>query len=207
MAREGAGYTSDMRDGWIIVIILIIAVAVGGILFLFGGAEFHPGPLGPSLSAPAAQHDGYVLIASGADAKSVTQRVNYRITTGEQFDALWELAYPSKDVPEPTIDFSRVEVLAVFDGSHSAGGYGVTVNSVKEQEGRRVVDITHIEPDGSCALSGSATSPFVILQVPNRPFPSLTRSIRKRRGARKRQESGFPSRLRMPRACLRGRRT
>lgn len=158
-----------MRDAGIIAVIIIAAVSVGGLLYIFGGSAFHPNPIA---TAPKAQTNGeFSILAQGTSAAAVDQRANYRITDETQLAALWQMVYGTGGSAEPSVDFSRQEVLAVFDGSHSAAGYDIRVNSVKDRDGQRVIDITHIEPGTSCSPSGGATSPFEIIQVEKTALP------------------------------------
>lgn len=155
-----------MRDGWIIVLIIIASVSIGGILYIFGGSAFQS-------SSPAAEkpRDGITILAQGANATNVTQRVNYRITNVDELEALWELIYGSNPPSMPVVDFAHKEVLAVFDGSHSTGGYGVMVEAMKDEDGKRIIHITHTEPGTSCNPMSGGSSPFIVVETEKTTLP------------------------------------
>jgi hypothetical protein len=158
-----------MRDAGIIAVIIIAAVSIGGLLYIYGGAAFHPTPIPTTQRAPS--NGDFTILAQGAVAAGVDQRANYRITDATQLNTLWQMIYSNNGSSEPVIDFSRQEVLAIFDGSHSATGYSIRVNSVKDNDGQRVIDITHTEPGSTCTPTGESSSPFEIILVQKTTLP------------------------------------
>lgn len=153
-------------------IIILAAVAVGGLLYLYGGPAFHKSYVNSSPTAPFVPQvqPGITVLASG-DAPTVSQRVNYLITTNDQLTQLWQMLYTDSGQPVPNVDFNTNEVLALFDGSHSTGGYGIQLTSVDDSGGKRTVTITHFAPGDSCVPPGGATSPFIIVSVSKSSLP------------------------------------
>lgn len=161
-----------MRRASLLPIIIIASVAVGGLLYLYGGPSFHRPYVNTSPTAPFTPQPqaGLTTLASG-DAPNVTDRVNYRITTDAQLTELWQMLYTDSGNPVPNVDFNKYEVLALFDGSHTTGGYGIQLTSLKDAGGTRTVVITHFIPGDSCVPPGGISSPFLLVEVPKSSLP------------------------------------
>jgi hypothetical protein len=165
-----------MRDLSVIAVISVVAIIIGTVLFFFGPASLQSDVSTALTSAATGGNPSvpYTTLAKGTRAVSITDRTNYHITNSDDFASLWALVYGQKNVPPfPTVDFSKYEILALFDGTHSGGGFDITPASISDANGKRMVVITHSSPDPSCAVATNATSPFVILEVPKTPY-SLT---------------------------------
>lgn len=148
-----------MRDALIIGIACVAAIFLGAWLYFSG--------TGTNTSAT---QSGFTVLEKGMQSGSLTSRANYRIKSKEELDALWNLVYGSGG-PAAAVDFTKEEVLAVFDGSHSSGGYDITVDSVKDEGGVRKIHITHTIPGEGCAVSSAITSPYQIVVVPRSSLP------------------------------------
>jgi hypothetical protein len=159
-----------MHKGIALPLIIIASVAIGGIAYLYGGEAFRQ-PISKQAPTKEVVNSNFSVLVQGQDAAGVDQRVNYRITDSQQFSTLWRMIYGAADPVVPSVDFSKKEVLAVFDGSHSTSGYGIAVTDLKEVEGKRVLYVTHIEPGDSCSPQSVYTSPFAILVVDKSPLP------------------------------------
>lgn len=144
-----------MRDLLIIGGACLIAIVAGAWLFL--SQEDTTASAGPT---------AYRVFIEGEQSGSITERKNYRIKNEEELDELWRLIYGTSGPSAPAIDFTREELLAVFDGTHSSGGYTVEVVSIEDEPGvARHVSILHTAPGESCMVSQAITSPFVIVRV------------------------------------------
>lgn len=164
-------YTSSMRNSLIIPGMLVSAIVLAGALYLFGGSLFTQ-PLGtPPVAESTLRSSGFDTIVKGQIAASQDRRVNYRIRTADEFAALWTLIYSNNGPSIPVIDFSREEVIAVFDGSHSTSGYGVEVTGIREEGGMRIIAVTRYEPGDECAVTSGIESPFHIIRVPASTLP------------------------------------
>jgi len=117
--------------------------------------------VGPALVPDSA----FSVLAEGQDSGSVTRRTNFRIQTEEEFEELWRMVYGSSGPARPPIDFNKREVLAVFDGTHSTGGYDVDVTDIKDDNGRRFIRIRRTSPGDECVVTHAITSPFEIVSV------------------------------------------
>jgi hypothetical protein len=161
-----------MRNFLLVVGIVVIAVALAALLFFFGPKTLQSDIQDALLSGQigASKPPAYVLLEAGTDAISISERTNYRISKVSDLDALWPLVYGERDAPPiPNVDFSKYEVLAIFDGTHSTGGYDVKVTGITDANPVRTVVIDHITPGPNCDTQG-ASSPFEIIQVPKTTF-------------------------------------
>lgn len=162
-----------LHKALVLPLIVLAAVALGGVLYMFGGAAFHAQQpsAGEDSSNVGTSKNPVIVLEHGTTAANFDQRVNYRVTDADQLASLWQMLYPDTGPTLPTIDFSKYEVLAVFDGSHTTGGYDVQVVSVKDAAGARTITITHTAPGSQCVTTGALTSPFVIVQVKASTLP------------------------------------
>jgi hypothetical protein len=156
-----------MRDVSIIGLVAVGAIALGVFLFFFG-----PSPIRSEVNQAlisSTNSNGpvsFTVLAQGQHAISITERTNYRIQNTSDLNALWALVYGSSDTPNaPSVDFSRYEVLAVFDGPDPTAGYSISVASVTDEAGKRLVLVSHISPDSTCKPQNEGTSPFQIVEV------------------------------------------
>src|SRR3989344_5324165 len=92
---------------------LILIAAVAGVFML-----------GSDRGGPAAAIVPFTTLAEGPQSK-VPSRVNYLITTQEEFAELWELL--KEPPPPPTVDFNKNVVAAVFAGEAPTSGYDIAV--------------------------------------------------------------------------------
>jgi len=160
-----------MRDAIIIFVSIILAIGIGGYLYLYGTPDTPQSISAPQ--APFSGEDPFVVLAEGSDAGTLTRRTNYRITTDEQFVELWGLIYGQGAPAIPQVNFSQYEVFALFDGSHSTGGYRVAVTRVEDKDGQRLVYLTREEPGEACAVASSITSPFQVVRVSKTSLPII----------------------------------
>jgi hypothetical protein len=166
--RVSVPYTRGMRDILIIGGVLLLALVVGLVLFLYNPSA--GAPAAPSGSAPATASSyaassptPFIVLAHGAAGPAGIGQVNYRITSAAQLAQLWQMIYGDNTAP-PAVDFSRQEVLAFFDGTHATGGYDIAVTSVADN-GARTVNVQHTAPGAGCVVSQSSTAPFEVIQV------------------------------------------
>ncbi len=167
---QESGILVLMRDLYLVAGMGIIAVVIGGLLYLFGPSSLHS-DFSNAFSLSSDGHVRFTKLQEGTVAYSISQPSNYRISTWEDFSTLWTLIYGDGRGPDmPKVDFNNYEVLAVFDGSHSTDGYEISVDEVTDKDSVRTIMITHKIPDKHCRLSARSTSPFEIIQVPKTSF-------------------------------------
>ncbi|MCI0597768.1 protease complex subunit PrcB family protein [Candidatus Parcubacteria bacterium] len=152
-----------MRDAIIIAVVCVAAVAAGAWLFFTNAGN----PLTPSSNGPVA----FTVVIEGEQSGGVTERKNYRVKSLEDVDELWRFVFGTSGPAIPPVDFSTEELLAVFDGTHSSGGYRIDVLSVEDTASARIITIKHVEPGASCITTSAITSPFQIVQLPKTTLP------------------------------------
>ena len=168
---QGALYYLHMRKGLLLSFIIIASVAIAGLLYLYGGSAFDPSAISSSQTQAGANNTDFTILSAGQNAVGAEQRVNYRITTEDQLVALWGMVHGENGPVVPKVDFEKYEVLAIFDGSHTTGGYDIRVDDMNEVDGKRVLMLTHTEPGEECVVTQAFTSPFVIIQVAASSLP------------------------------------
>jgi hypothetical protein len=160
--------------GFLLPIIIVSAVAVGGLLYLYGGSPFNdpkaPGDLGTMPTPTVEASNRVMVLARATEVQGFGTRINYRITEQEQLEDLW-VTLRGPDVAAPKVDFDKYEVLAVFDGSHSTGGYDVRVDDVMDEDAVRKVMITRVEPGETCTPPAGPSNPYVLVRVEKTTMP------------------------------------
>lgn len=148
-----------MKDLFIILGMIIAALAVGALLFFYGPSSFRSwfGTASPAVS--------FRLLKEGNDATGMPERVNYRITDGSQLNELWGYVEATPGTT-PHIDFTKEDVLAVFDGTHTTTGYRIAVTSIADANGTRTVHVTRMAPGANCVTASAITAPYQIVAVP-----------------------------------------
>jgi hypothetical protein len=145
-----------------------IAILLGAGLYYFGPAFLRSSfttslQNNKTLSSPSIS---ITVLGQGSNASAITNRINYRITNAADLQNLWLMVYGEDDShPVPTIDFTKNEVLGVFDGTHATDGYSITVKSVVDQDPVRTVTIEHDSPIANCKEPSAQISPFELVEV------------------------------------------
>lgn len=146
----------------VIIGVALLVVAIGAGMFFFSRNT-------TSTSAPLAQPQQVAVevpfteLARGAQS-TVGKRVNYIITSPEQFRDLWGLVGAKGRMPD--VDFSRSAVAAVFAGERPTVGYGIAISKVEDASARKIV-VTLTQPDNGCVLKKAVTTPYQIVELPN----------------------------------------
>ena len=156
-----------MRDAIIIFVAIILSMMIGSYLF-FNGVPSESPPVGPPIVREP--KSPFAVLAEGEQAGKVMRRTNFLIRSEDEFLELWTMVYGTSGPARPYVDFTKYEVIAVFDGTHSSGGYRVEVTDVAEEDDRRIVSITRHEPGDTCDVSDAVTSPFQIVRVEKSPL-------------------------------------
>ena len=164
-----------MRDLWILLCICVVSIGLGALLFVYGPPSLQTN-VQNALQTTQSQNEGvqqvqFQVLEQGAQTYSIADRTNYRITSNYDLGVLWPLIYGQRDAPDiPKIDFSKYEVLGLFDGTHSVSGYGIQAVSVTDQTPVRTLTIEHLVPSASCKSISGLNEPFELIQVPKTTF-------------------------------------
>ena len=156
------------RDTILIGAGCVLAIFVGGWILLSSSAEEI------SDSAPAAV--SFTMLKEGDTTGLITARKNYLVKNADALEELWGLMYPSSDqvsgVPEmPAIDFTTHDIIAVFDGEHTTGGFDIAVASVADSKTERALHVLHREPGDGCITAQVRSHPFEIVVLPKADLP------------------------------------
>lgn len=153
------------RDAFILTGSAIIAVAIGSFIFFSNG-----GNLADVFSAGVNNNQKnkvvpFTEIARGSQS-AIDKRVNYFITSSDQFSELWGIVNAT-DAP-PEVDFKTHAVIAVFAGNESSTS--IVVAKI-EDTNARMVSIALANPSESCVSKQQAAIPYEIVVVPTTSLP------------------------------------
>jgi hypothetical protein len=145
----------------LLLLATLIAVVIGGfaIWLLDGGSPFLPAPDNGAGAADIA----FDKLTDGLHA-SVDERVNYVITSAEEFSVLWDMLVDAKT--RPTIDFSKNNILAIFAGQVPNPGYAIGVSKITDTGGKRLVYVTLQKPGSGCIEPQIVASPYELVVAP-----------------------------------------
>jgi PrcB C-terminal len=65
----------------------------------------------------------------------------------------------------PSIDFTRDVAIVVAAGQRPSGGYEITVDRVRQQNGELIVEVVETTPGPNCMTTGSLTQPADVVVV------------------------------------------
>ena len=100
---------------------------------------------------------------------------NYVISTETDWQTLWDKIFSnqSEKPPLPEIDFSRRTIVAVFDGEQPTGGFEISIQEIVETENSFEVAVKAFSPGPRCAVTGTVTRPFDIVEIEKIEKPIL----------------------------------
>ncbi len=151
-----------MKDILILGVACAAAILLGAWLYFGGATSGEPPRMEGAVS--------FAVLDQGSSSGDVTERKNYRIKSQDELAELWRMVHGTG--APTTVDFTKQEVIAVFDGTHVTGGYEVAIASVVDvATGSRTVSIVRTEPGESCMTTESITSPYQIIVVPKSDAP------------------------------------
>lgn len=146
-----------MKDLFLVGGLCVTAIVAGLLLYFYGSTL---------LSSRGEEGVAFRSLTSGAYAVSVDAEKNYRLTSRDELAALWGLVYGKSQPSIPSVNFDVEEVLAVFGGTHSSGGYAIKVTKIIDTELARTVYIEQTEPAENCPVASSVTSPYELIVLP-----------------------------------------
>jgi hypothetical protein len=95
------------------------------------------------------------------------EKKNYVITNREDWQRLWEkvvaYSYPRPTAPE--IDFSKHDLIAVFQGNQPSSGYSISVTKLIRSGKKLKVYVREVLPGDECRVLLVLTQPFEIIQT------------------------------------------
>jgi hypothetical protein len=106
---------------------------------------------------------------AGTDHSGFGSAEHVVLRTQRQLDQLW--ARMTVDAPAPAVDFSRVQLLAVFIGNRADGCAGVAVSSVSRTPTSLVVSYRETTAPPSAACTQQVTSPAQLVSIAKSTLP------------------------------------
>jgi len=115
------------------------------------------------------------VLAQGQHSMQTEERFEW-VTQPESFQALWEAAQAG---PQPSVDFERDGVVAVFMGERPTGGHGIQVEQVALRDDELLVEVLLQSPGPECLTTQALTQPYQIVSVPRAAEQAIftTRSV------------------------------
>ena len=98
------------------------------------------------------------------DSSSVDSSRQVVVRTEAEWTKLW--TEHGGDRKKPAVNFSTDMVVGVFMGSRNTAGYGVTVVSAGEKDGKMVVRYQETLPARGAITAQIITSPYHLVSVP-----------------------------------------
>ena len=155
-----------MRDRLIFTGVAVVAVVIGALFLSYGNVTV-PAPRVPSAAQPQPEGKAvpFTELVHGSKS-SVSERVNYLITSQGQLNELWKMT--DAKGASPVIDFKTHAVLGIFAGAEPCSAISV---AKIEDATTRTVSVTLSKPDGACAGKITGNSPYVLVVVETTPLP------------------------------------
>ncbi len=145
------------RQQFIVFGAVLLAITVGAVLLAYSPANVF------SRIFAMAKPVTFSPVAKGVSAY-VLDRVNYAIYTPEELNELWALLPDAG--PQPTVDFSKEAVVAVFGGQVTQGGHSIEVEKIIDRGGERMVSVSIATPAPECITTQAIETPYQVVIVP-----------------------------------------
>jgi hypothetical protein len=91
------------------------------------------------------------------------------IRDAKAFEKLWKEHTTGTSLPMPPVDFKKYDVVAVFAGSKTTGGYQVILGEIKRSGKTATVHATLLKPGPGMMVTQAFTYPFAMRAVPKLP--------------------------------------
>jgi hypothetical protein len=115
-----------------------------------------------------------------------TARMNYVVTTKEEWEKLWDAAlsntYPRP--PAPDVDFTARSIIAVFQGNQPSSGYDISIAKLVKSAKRLKVHVKEVSPDLPCKVLLVITQPFQIIETEKIEDPAKVKFVVKQKVTR-----------------------
>ena len=101
------------------------------------------------------------------------EKNNYVITNKEDWEELWDKVV-SRSFPRPAapdVDFSKLSVIAVFQGNQSSSGYSISVTRLVKSSKKLKVHVREVSPSDACVVLLVITQPFEIILTDKIDYP------------------------------------
>jgi hypothetical protein len=82
---------------------------------------------------------------------------------------LWKEHLGGRELPLPTVDFKKHDVVAVYAGSKNTGGYAIEITEIKRGKADAEVLAVLTKPGKGSIVTQAFTSPFALRAVPKLP--------------------------------------
>ncbi len=112
----------------------------------------------------------FATIASSSFSNWPQGAADVFIGSQKQWERVWGL-HASLGATPPTVNFERFDVLALFMGAQTTGGFAQTVTSVTSNGNQVDVFVNDVSPGPGCAVIEVLTNPALFLRIPKLGLP------------------------------------
>lgn len=118
---------------------------------------------GPTAGGSEHQQHSFRTLAEGAYS-----RVSQRTVAVVRDEQAWKGLAPKLGPASlrGAVDWEKDQLLVLFAGERTSGGYRVEVTRIAMEGAEAVVHVTDIEPDPSCSTTQALTYPFAVIAMP-----------------------------------------
>lgn len=122
-----------------------------------------PGADGPMAVGNEDQQQAFRTVAEGAYS-SVSQRTVAVLRDEASWKAFASQLGPGSALD--AVDWGKEQLLVLFAGERTSGGYRVEVTRIIAAGGAPVVNVTEVQPHATCATTQALTYPFAVIAMP-----------------------------------------
>ncbi|MEM3610076.1 MAG: protease complex subunit PrcB family protein, partial [Candidatus Anstonellales archaeon] len=108
-----------------------------------------------------------VFTITAGQISRITERKIYVIPISQELENVWREMFPNpEERPKiPEVDFSKYNVVAIYDGQRSCTGYSLVLESYEETSNEIKVRVKTMAPGKNCACASMITYPYILLGV------------------------------------------
>ena len=95
------------------------------------------------------------------------EKKDYVINSQNEWVKLWNKTMSNQiPLPEvPPVDFSKNTIIAVYQGSHSTGGYSIEITRIIEEDDQVIVYVKESSPSPGAEVTQAFTQPYHIVKT------------------------------------------
>lgn len=107
-------------------------------------------------------------VIHGGPFASVSVKKEMTATNKDDYLKIMNEVYSNLDqMPQiPEVDFTKNDVVAVFMGAKTTGGYSINVDKVIKRKDALTVAVNETSPAVNCVVTQAITQPFQVIKIP-----------------------------------------
>jgi hypothetical protein len=107
-------------------------------------------------------------VIHGGPFASVSAKKEMTAANQDDYLKIMNEVYANLDqMPQiPEVDFTKNDVVAVFMGAKTTGGYSINVDKVIKRKDALTVAVNETSPAANCVVTQAITQPFQVIKIP-----------------------------------------